>query len=265
MIFGAFITAFAVNMLIIPSGILSGGLTGTSLLLHHFIPINVGYFYFGLNIPLLIIAYKFLGNKFIFYTIVSTTLLSAFLFIIPIEPIWTENTLLAAIFGGGLTGLGNGLALRTGGSQGGFDILSRAIAKRKNITVGKMSMIINMCIVILSGFIFGSEIALFTILSILSSMKLYELVLDHVNRISVLIITEKGEEVNDTINKELYRGTTMWDANGGYTHDNKIVLFCVTAKGESRQLKQIVKSVDKKAFVSIISTDNVIGKFHSIW
>ena len=83
-----------------------------------------------------------------------------------------------------------------------------------------------------------------------ASMKTYEVILNHVNRVSVLIITNKGEEVNQEINTGLHRGTTMWDANGGYTHEGKTVLFCVIVKGELPKLKKIVKKTDPKSFVT---------------
>ncbi|KIO64825.1 hypothetical protein B4064_2707 [Caldibacillus thermoamylovorans] len=199
------------------------------------------------------------------HTILATSLVSFFLLIVPIKHIWTDDPLLSAIFGGVLNAVGCGLVLRRGGSEGGFDILSRVIAKYRNITVGKSNLIINTIIVILSGFIFNSEIALYTIISFYSSMKTYNIILNHVDRISLLIITDKGKEVNEAITKELHRGTTMWNASGGYTQKEKTVLYCVIMKGEMHQLKQIVKSADPKSFVSIISTQNVIGRFHQIW
>lgn len=209
MVLGTIITAFALNMFTIPAGLLSGGVSGFSQLLNHFIPINVGVYYFLLNIPLLILGYIYLGKKFSFYTILATSLVSFFLLIVPIKHIWTDDPLLSAIFGGVLNAVGCGLVLRRGGSEGGFDILSRVIAKYRNITVGKSNLIINTIIVILSGFIFNSEIALYTIISFYSSMKTYNIILNHVDRISLLIITDKGKEVNEAITKELHRGTTM--------------------------------------------------------
>lgn len=264
-LFGTFLSAFALNMLTIPAGLLSGGVSGFSQFLNHFIPINVGFYYFLLNVPLLILGYVHLGKKFSIYTILSTSLLSLFLLIIPVKPILTDNILLSAIFGGVINAVGCGIVLRRGGSEGGLDILSRVIAKYKNITVGKSNLIINACIVILSGFIFDSEIALYTIISFYSSMKTYNIILNHVDRMSLLIITDKGEDVSSAITKGLHRGTTMWHGNGGYTHKDKTVLYCVIMKGEIQQLKKIVKTIDPKSFVSVISTENVIGRFHQIW
>lgn len=264
-IVGTAISAVALNMMTRPTGLLAGGITGISQFINHFFPINVGVNYFILNLPLMFLGYKYLGKKFSIYTILSITLLSVFLFIIPVQHLWTENTLLAAIFGGTLNGIGCGIVLRRGGSQGGLDIPSRIIAKYSNISVGKANLAVNLCIVIASGFIFNSEIALYTIISMFASMKMYEVILNNVNRVSVLVITNKGEEVNRELTKQLHRGTTMWDANGGYTHDEKTVLLCVTVRGELSRLKKIVKKTDPHSFVSVISTQNVIGHFHQVW
>lgn len=264
-IVGTAITAISLNMMTIPSGLLAGGITGIAQFINHFFPVNVGIFLFLLNIPLMIAAYILLGKKFSIYTILSITLLSGFLYILPIRHLWTDDVLLAAIFGGILNGVGCGIVLRRGGSQGGLDILSRIIAKFSNVSVGKANLVVNVLIVIVSGFIFDSEIALFTIISMFASMKTYEVMLNHVNRMSVLIITDKGEEVNEAINKDLHRGTTMWGANGGYTHAEKTVLLCVIVKGQLSQVKKIVKKADPHAFVSVISTQNVIGRFKQIW
>ncbi|MCU9614973.1 YitT family protein [Caldibacillus lycopersici] len=265
MILGTFMSAFGLNMLTIPAGMLSGGLTGISQIINHFFPVNVAFFYFVLNIPLLILGFIHLGKKFSAYTIFSTVLVSIFLYVLPIQHFWTDNILLSAIFGGVFNALGCGLVLRRGGSQGGLDILSRVISKYKNITVGKSNLIINGIIVVISGFIYGSEIALYTIVYLFVNMKTYNIILNHVDRISLLIVTEKGEAVSNAITHEMHRGTTIWNASGGYTHHEKSVLYCVIMKGEMHQFKKIVKSVDPSSFVSIISTQNVIGRFHQIW
>ena len=95
-----------------------------------------------------------------------------------------------------------------------------------------------------------------------ASMKTYEVVL---SGIFVLIITDKGEEVNQEIDTGLHRGTTMWNANGGYTHAGKTVLLCVLVRAEVPKLKKIVKSKDPHSFVTAFSTQNVIGRFIQVW
>ncbi len=264
-IVGTALSAVALNMLTRPAGLLAGGLTGIAMFISHFFAMDVGVFYFILNVPLMILGYRFLGRKFSIYTILSILLLSSFLYFIPIKQLWTDNTLLAAIFGGTISGIGSGIVLRRGGSQGGLDILSRIIAKYSNVSVGKASMFVNLGIVITSGFVFNSEIALFTIISMVASMKMYEITLNHVNRVAVLIITNNGEEVSQELNKNLHRGTTMWHASGGYTHADKTVLLCVTILAELPSLKKMVRSIDAESFITVISTKNVIGRFHQVW
>jgi uncharacterized membrane-anchored protein YitT (DUF2179 family) len=264
-ILGTLLTAFALNKFTIPTGLLAGGVPGTAQIIHYFIPIKVGIIVLLLNIPILIIGYKFLGRKFSIYTIISSILLGIFLYMIPVGTIWTDNILLNAIFGGGFNAIGCCLVLRRGGSQGGMDVISRVLAKHKNISVGKGNLIFNGCIVATSGMIYGAEIALYTIISIFCSMKTYEVVLNHVDRMSLIIVTDKGQEISDAINRDIHRGTTLWNANGGYSHKEKTVLFCVIMKGEMNELKKIVKAIDPSSFVNVISTENVIGRFHQIW
>lgn len=263
--FGTYITAFALNKFIIPVGLLSGGVTGISQILNHYTEVSVALFYFLLNIPLMILGHKELGKKFSIYTIFSIVFMSVCLYLVPVEALFTDDILLSGLFGGVISAIGGGIVLRVGGSQGGLDILSRVIAKYKNISIGKVNLIINACIVIISGFIYGSEIALYTIISIFVGMKTYEIILNHVNRITLLIITDKGEEINTAITTQMHRGTTMWDAHGGYTHNEKTVLFCVLMQGELSRVKEIVKKTDEKAFVTLISTKSTIGQFHQIW
>lgn len=264
-ILGTGISAFSLNMVIIPADILTSGVTGIAQIIHHFIPISVGLLFLILNIPLLYIGYRYLGKRFSIYTIISTVLLSIFLSIIPVNHIWTENILLSAIFGGVINSIGCGLVLRRGGSQGGMDVLSRVLAKYKNITIGKSNLIFNGCIIVISGFIFGSEIALYTIIYLFVSMRTYDMILNHVNRMTLIIVSEKGEDIGEAIMNGLKRGITFWNSNGGYTLQNKKVVLCVINKGELQQIRKIVRTTDPKAFVTILDTKNVIGRFHDIW
>lgn len=264
-ILGTLISAFGLNMLVIPAGLLSGGLTGIGQFINHFIPVNVGILYFILNIPLMILGYIHLGKKFSIYSVFSIILLSISLLFIPIKAIWTDNIMLSAIFGGAIVAFGAAIVLKFGGSQGGMDIVGRIISKYKNITVGKISLIINFFIVVASGFISGSEIALYTIVSMIISMKVFDMTLNQVNRVTLLVITEEGEEVSESINANFRRGSTTWEAVGGYTKKEKSVLFSVITEGELPQFKKLIKEIDKNAFITVISTQNVIGKFNKVW
>lgn len=259
------VSAFALNTIIIPSGIFTSGVTGISQIINHFIPISIGLLFLILNIPLLYIGYKYLGKRFSIYTIIATLMLSAFLSIIPVKQLWTDDILLSAIFGGVVHAIGCGIVLRRGGSQGGMDVLSRVIAKHKNITVGKSNLIFNGCIVMVAGSIFGIEIALYTIVHLFVSMKTYNIILNHVDRMTLIIISDKGEKIRKKVMNDLNRGITFWNANGGYTEKGKTVLYCVIMKGEMQKLKEIINDTDPKAFITVLDANNVIGRFNDIW
>lgn len=262
---GTLISAFALNWMIIPAGLLSGGVTGIAQLINEVLPLNVAAFYFILNVPILVVGYFYLGKRFVVYSVYGVLLLTALLGIIPVKQFFTDDLLLNAIFGGAISAFGSGIVLRSGGSQGGMDVISRAIATKKDISVGKISLIINAIIVIISSFAFGYEIALFTILSMIVTMYVYDAVLNHVNRVSVLVITDKTEDVSHIINERLVRGTTIWNAYGGYTHAEKSVIYCVITNSQLNYFRGIVKDADPQAFITVIETRSVFGKFNKVW
>lgn len=262
---GTVISAFALNWMIIPASLLSGGITGIAQIIHHFVNINVATFYFILNVPILVVSYFYLGKKFVFLSIYGVVLISVLLGVIPVHMVFTDDVMLNAIFGGVISAFGSGIVLRAGGSQGGMDVVSRVIATKKDVSVGKISLLINVVIVIISSFIYNFEIALFTIVSMFVSMMVYEVVLNHVNRVSVLVITNNTETISHIINEKLVRGTTIWNGYGGYTKEEKSIIYCVITNSQLNNFKRIVKEADEKAFVTVIETRSVIGKFNKVW
>ena len=262
---GTTITAFALNAMIIPATLLSGGLTGIAQLINVPVPVNVGLFYFILNVPVLILGYFFLGKRFVYYSIYGVILLTVLLAFIPVNAYITDDVLLNAIFGGAISAFGSGVVLRVGGSQGGMDVVSRVVASKKDISVGKFSLLINALIVLISSFIFGFEIALYTIISMFVSMMVYEVVLHHVNKVSVLVITDKTDAISSLINERIVRGTTIWNGYGGYTKDEKSIIYCVITHSQLSYFKRMIKEVDEKAFVTVIETKSVFGKFNRVW
>lgn len=263
--FGCFLTALGINALIVPGQLLTGGVTGVAILIHHFVPVPVSIMYLVLNIPLLIIGFFQIGRKFSLYTVYAAVLLTVFLALIRLHHFPTHDILLDSIFGGVLSGAGGGLALRLGGSQGGLDIVTRVIAKHKNVTVANLSLIFNAVIIVLSLFLFNIQIAMFTLISIYASSRTYSVLLNHIGRISVIIITEHGERVSRAITESMIRGVTSWEATGTYSNRAKNVLLCVTTNVQLTDLRTIVLKYDPQAFISVIQTQNVIGNFEQIW
>lgn len=261
---GCALLAFAINGLLVPAHLITGGLAGLCILLYHWFGFPLGTLTFILNIPLLIVGYRYVGRKFFYYTIYSVAVLSLFLDI-PIHHVVTNDPLLAAIFGGVVLGLGGAIILRFGGSSGGFDILARIVAKYRNVTLGGFNLVMNSAIVIASIYLFGIQSAMFSLISIFTAAKTYEVVLNHVDRISLLVITDRGHQVAEKITQSMRRGVTMWSANGAYTQQDKHVLLCVIVNIQMTEVRKMILEEDPQAFITVIPTQNVIGQFEQVW
>ncbi|UOF90462.1 YitT family protein [Fodinisporobacter ferrooxydans] len=262
---GCGLTAFGTNEFIIPSHLLAGGLTGICIIIYHYTNWPVGTQYMLFNIPLLVLGYIYIGKRFSFYTVYAVVMLSLFLNILHINKFFTHDVLLNAIFGGIVASAGSAIVLRFGGSSGGLDIPSRIIAKYKNIPMGKFMLLVNGLIVLSSAYIFTVQMAMYTLISIFMGAKTYESFLHHIDRISVMIITNKGDQVAEVITTTMRRGVTKWHAKGAYTQSDKEVLMCVVVNVQFQDLKQIVLAEDPEAFITVMPTSRVVGQFATVW
>jgi uncharacterized membrane-anchored protein YitT (DUF2179 family) len=258
---GSLVYAFSLNTLLIPSHLLAGGVTGICMIIFHFTGWSVGTLYFLFNIPLLVIGYIHMGRKFILYTLVAVGAESLFLNWVPIRNMWTDNIMLSSIFGAVIGGIGTGLMLRVGGSGGGLDVPARVIAKYRNISIAKFSLAINLIIVTVSAVIFDVQSAMYTILSLYAGTKTLEMMLNHAEKSSVTIITDKGNEISRALNETLHRGVTTWEAEGAFTHSEKKALYCVIINVQWPELCHTVLQIDPKAFITAAPAHKIIGNF----
>lgn len=262
---GCFLFAFGTNQLLTPAELLAGGLGGVCVIFYHLFDWPIGTQYFIYNVPLLILGYIHIGKKFIFYTIYSVVVSSFFFDWIPVQSIWTKDTLLCAIFGAIVSGMGAALILRLGGSVGGLDILSRVIAKYYNISVGKFGLVVSAIIVIVSALIFDFQAAMYSILSFFVGTKTYDTILSIAERMTVMVVTDHGDEVSRALNQVLKRGVTSWDAVGVYSHTDRTVLLCVIVNGEWPELLRVAKGIDPQSFIIALPTQKTSGNFHVNW
>ena len=262
---GAAMLAFGINELVVPAHLLVGGLTGICVIFYHLFKWPVGTQFFIYNVPLLLMGFRYVGKKFLFYTIYAVVVSSVFFDWVPITPVWTHNVLLESIFGGAIAGLGSALMLRFGGSSGGLDIPARILSRKRNFPIDRFFLLVNAVVVIVSAYMFSAELALYTLISIFVSSKAYEIMLNHVNKLGVMIITDQGEAITEAVIKELPRGVTKWSANGGYTGDQKTVVYCVIISGQMPDLQRLVKQIDKDAFITVSPAKSVIGEFLQVW
>lgn len=259
-ILGSLIVAFAFNFFLVPHEILSSGISGIAILLGILTPFDTGIYNFLLNIPLLILGYFKLGKTIVVNTLVCVASLSLFLFLLPIMPI-TENVLLSSVFGGGISGIGIGIILKYAGTSGGLDIIAIIVSRVSTFSIGLLLTAMNGVIVLISGFVFDWEIALYTMLSIYITGKMIDTIFtDHV-KLTMQIVTTEGEAIRQELLDSIYRGITITKGFGGYTMEEKDILMMVLTRYETMHVKKIVRKHDENAFINIYETVEVDGKF----
>ena len=257
---GAFITAAALETFLLPNNIIDGGVIGISMMLHYITKWNLGLLIFCINIPFILIAWRKLGSKFVFQTFFATGMLAIATNIFSGFHV-TEDLILSAVFGGIILGLGVGLILRNNASLDGTEMLSITISKKLRIvSVGELLMIINLFIYTGAGFLLGWDRALYSILTYYIASKVIDAVLEGLDKSkSVRIVSQNYREIGDAIMKELDTSVTYMRTMGGYSRQEKILTYCVVNKFEMPKLKDVVHSLDPKAFIVTEDVHEVEG------
>ncbi|SIS55800.1 YitT family protein [Alicyclobacillus vulcanalis] len=261
-LFSDLIGAVAVNNFLTPAHILAGGVTGVAQILHHYVPaLGVGTMYFVFNIPLFILGYRYLGRRFIFQTGIAILGFSALADFVHLHFSTPTDPLLMGLYGGVLTGLSSGLVIRVGGSMGGTDIVSLVVHRLTGRNIGSVSFVMNAAIVLLSMLVFGVPAGLYTLVSMYAASRVVSGLMHFQQRKTALIVTAKPSEVASAIGQKLVRGSTVMRAYGAYTQRERGVLLCAMTHLEIADLKEIVQSLDPDAFITILDTTEVIGRF----
>lgn len=260
-ILGTFIVAIALEMFLLPNKIIDGGVIGISMMVSYVTKYNLGLLIFCINIPFLLLALKSLGKKFVLNTFIATALLSlATNLVAELNPA-TNDLLLATVFGGILLGLGVGLILRNNASLDGTEMLSIFLSKKiKIVSVGELLMGMNLFVYGAAGFLFGWDRALYSILTYYVASKVIDTVLEGLDKAkSVRIVSDFWEEIGNSIMKELDISVTYMKAKGGYSKQEKILTYCVVNKLDMPKLKEVVHTVDPRAFIVTEDVHEVEG------
>jgi len=259
-IIGSFIVAIAFNLFLIPYGILSSGISGIAILIGLISPFSIGLLNLILNLPLLILGYFTLGKRITYSTLLCVVSLSVFLYVLPVTTI-ADDILLSTIFGGFIGGVGIALILKYSGTSGGLDIVAMILSRRSNAPVGLLLTAMNGVIVLISGTVFGWNIALYTLLSIYITGKVIDTIYTDQIKVTMQIVTTKGDAIRQELLEKIYRGFTMSDGFGGYTKEGKQMIWMVVTRYETLEVKKIVRSHDEHAFINIFNTIEVDGQF----
>ncbi len=259
---GTLITGFAIGSFLTPNKIVGGGASGISTILFHTFGINPGISFFAINILFLLVGLRVLGKNFIFKTLIGIALLSMFTEIFTLVPIYTDNLILATVFGGGLYGIGIGMSFAAGASTGGTDIIGRIIqTKMSYIPIGKMLLFVDGIIIVVSLIVFKNiELTLYGIMALLISTFSIDFIIGkfNVSRLA-FVITEKGEEIASKLVNTSPRGVTLIDVKGVYTNTEKKMLFCALKESESEAFQNKILEIDETAFIVFSESQRIKG------
>lgn len=264
------INAIGVTVFIAPVQLYDSGISGTSILLSQITPdyLNLSMFLLLLNIPLFLYGLKKQGSVFVTYAIYAVVIYSLVAWLItdilPVDvsvasPLAGTDLLLCALFGGIISGIGSGLAIRFGGAMDGIEVMAVVFAKKIGISVGTFVMMYNIVLYIVCGIVIKSWILpLYSIVTYGAALKTVDYIVDGIDRAkAATIVTEKEREVGKAISETFGCGVTVMDAKGFYSGTKKTVLYVVLNRFQIPKLKDIVKEVDKSAYISIADVADV--------
>nr|WP_243840791.1 YitT family protein [Paenisporosarcina antarctica] len=257
---GAIFMAMGIELFLVPNQLLDGGIVGISIILAHLTGVQLGLFIFLLNIPFFFIGYKQIGKTFALSTVLGITVLSISTYLLHPVARFTDDLLLATVFGGIVLGIGVGLVIRYGGSLDGTEILAILFSTKSAFSVGEIIMFFNIMIFTVAGFVFTWEQAMYSGLTYFIAYKTIDIVIQGLDESkSVYIISDFADEVGNAIMDRLGRGVTYLHGEGAYTGDDKKIIFTVITRLEEAKLKTIVEDIDLQAFVAIGNIAEVRG------
>ena len=263
---GCAIYALSLDMISVPNQLADGGLSGVTLILHHFWNIDMGLATLVLNIPLIILGYRYMGKLLLAYTIWGTVSLSFFLWLWRLFPIITQLNLdhdlfLSAILAGTLSGFGLGIVFRYNGTSGGTDIIALIFQIKFGISSGKMLLLCDAVVLFASLSYLDIKHMMYTLLaSFILSRVLDTVQQGAYSARGLLIISDHYQEIAKMIDLELERGFTYLNALGGYQEDEKKVIYVVVSPREIPQIKQLIHHEDPNAFVTIFEVHEALGE-----
>lgn len=262
---GCFITAFSVNYILKPNGLITSGITGLAIILEKNIQVNYSYIYYFLTLIILAITFILMGKKEIFKIAFLSVLYPTVLLVMQNYQFkFVENDLLlASIYFSIFYGIGVGMILRKGFSFGGTDTLARILNKKlfPSVNVSYLMLVLDGFVIIIAAFVFGRNIALYSIISQLIVTKVCDYIMFGLGSklYKLEIISDKYEEISKYIMFELKRGVTLINITGCYTNENKVQLVTVCSPTQSIMIQKFIKERDTKAFVAILPIVSVWG------
>ena len=269
---GAFLYAAGMNLFVVPAGLYTGGVMGLCQVIRTVLADTfhisfqnfdiAGVIYYAINIPIFVIAFTRIGRKFFLKTLVTVTSMTVFLSVIPVHVI-VEDVMASCVVGGLISGTGIGITLRMGASSGGMDVIGVILTRwKRDFSVGKVNLLVNLVLYGICLFLFDVEIVVYSIIY----GSVYAVAMDkaHTQNINVeanIITKANTTGLEKEIFDELGRGITKWSTLGAYTYEQSHILYITLSKYEVSRLKAIIKKHDPNAFIVINEGVSVEGNY----
>ena len=258
------INAFGITVFLSPVRLYDSGISGTSMLLAQLTPrwLSLSLLLLFLNIPLFLYGLKRQGRRFTLCAIYTVAVYAVAAWVIteilPIDvnvssPLAGSDLLLCALFGGIISGVGSGLAIRCGGAMDGIEVLAVIFAKSMGITVGTFVMIYTVILYVLCGVLLSSWILpLYSIVAYMAALKTVDFLVEGIDRAKcAMIVTKRPDEICSTLAKTFGTGSTRVEARGGYTNETRYIVYFVVNRFQIIRMKDIVHQIDPGAFITI--------------
>lgn len=263
-IIGSLIYSAGINIFALPNNIAEGGVTGLAIIANYWTGVPVGIATFLFNIPLFILAWIYIGRRFVLKTFGVVALLSASLDLSAMfYPTYTGDSLLASLFCGALTGFGLALILIRGATSGGTDIAAMLLQKlMPQVRLGSAIALCNTVVVCIAAVAFKSvESAMYAVVVIVVSSKVLDYILYGLGKGKLLlVITERPNAMADAIMKQVGRGVSVVPITGAYTGEERRMLVVAIQNNDTAKINKILKTIDDKAFTIITEAGQILGQ-----
>lgn len=253
------LVGIGIQLFLTPHQMLGGGIPGIAMIANYAAGWDVSVVYFILNLPLIIWGWIELGRKFILLSLLSVVVTTVTLRFVPAYHV-TTDPIMAAIVGGIVMAIGIGYSLRVGGSTGGFDIIGFIVTKKRDFPLGNVLTALNSTILIILGFLVSWDVAFYSMLSLFIKGKCIDMIHVRHMKVTAFIVTQQRDLMADELIK-FPHGITMVKAYGCYSHTDNYMLMTVTTRSELPMLRKKVLEIDPKAFINIVQTAEVVGRF----
>lgn len=263
---GTFLVSVGYVMFISPNKIVPGGIYGISIMLHYLLGTPIGLTALAFNIPLTLIGTKLLGPRFGTRTVVAFVLTSIYVdtlyYLYGSKPLVPNEMLLSSIFGGLFIGIGVAMTFKAKSTSGGSDVIAMILQKYTRWPSGQLMMLVDGSIVAISLFVFGDwKIPLFSLITIFVVGRVIDIALHGFTYDKTLfIISDKHEEIRNSIINDLRRGGTFLHGEGMYNHERKQIIFTVVNPRELFLLEEYIHRVDPDAFIAVLEAFEILGK-----